>query len=377
MRVALVSFDFGEYCIRLASALSRMTDVLLLLNRYEADPFISLLDPAMNFQPFDKPRLRQPARQLRLGLELVRRIKAFDPDVVHLQHGHLWFNGFLPLLRRYPLVVTVHDPRHHVGDKASQKVPQPVMDFGFRCASQLIVHANQLKKTVVEECRIPADIVHVVPMISLGQGSLNDDVGGEPTILFFGRIWEYKGLEYLIRAEPLITREVPEAKIVIAGQGEDFARYRRLMVHPERFVVYNEWVSEERCAELFRRATVVVLPYIDASQSAVIPVAYAFRKPVVATTVGGLPELVDDGRTGYLVAPRDERSLASAVVSLLRDKPLCREMGLNGKHKLDAECAPPVVARQTLDVYHRAVAARRRDLPGLPDLARAADEKRR
>lgn len=355
MRVALVSYDFGEYCVRLASALSRVADVLLLLTRQDAEPFLSLLDPAVTFHPFDKPRLRQPGRQLRLGLDLVRCIKAFDPDVVHLQHGHLWFNGFLPLLRRYPLVLTVHDPRHHVGDKVSQKTPQAVMDFGFRSASRLIAHVGYVKRVMVDECGVLAANVDVVPHISLGSTfGLMPSEEHDPTILFFGRIWEYKGLDYLIRAEPLITREVPAAKIVIAGQGEDFDRYRRQMVHPDRFVVYNEYVSEERCAELFRQASLVVLPYVEASQSGVIPVAYTWKKPVVATRVGGLPEMVEDGVTGYLVPPRDEGALASAIVRLLRDKPRCEEMGLNGKRKLDAECAPAVVARQTLDVYHRA-----------------------
>ena len=63
-----------------------------------------------------------------------------------------------------------------------------------------------------------------------------------------------------------------------------------MMVHPERFIVHNEYVSDEKRAELFRRASVVVLPYIEASQSGIIPIAYRFGKPVVATTVGGLPE---------------------------------------------------------------------------------------
>ena len=143
------------------------------------------------------------------------------------------------------------------------------------------------------------EIVDVVPHISLG--SAPDDAPShdqEPTILFFGRIWEYKGLEYLIRAEPLITAEVPNAKIVIAGEGEDFDRYRRLMVHPERFVVYNEYVSDDVRATLFQQASVVALPYIEASQSGVLPLAYMHMKPVVATTVGGLPEMVDDGSDG-------------------------------------------------------------------------------
>jgi glycosyltransferase involved in cell wall biosynthesis len=193
-------------------------------------------------------------------------------------------------------------------------------------------------------------------MIALGDDQAQSEVQEDDhQILFFGRIWEYKGLEYLIRAEPLISAQVPEAQIVIAGRGEDFARYRRLMVHPERFTVYNEYVPEAKCAELFRRASVVALPYIDASQSAVIPVAYTFGKPVVATTVGGLPELVEHGRTGYLVPPRDERALADALVRLLLDPKLRRELGANGKRKADTECSPKAVARLTLEVYCRAI----------------------
>ena len=355
MKVAIIAFDFGEYCLRLASALSRTDEVLLLLPRQLAEPHLSVLDPAVNFQPFDKPRLRQPVRQIRLACDLLRRVRAFDPDVIHYQHGHLWFNGFLPLLRKYPMVLTVHDPRHHPGDRVSQKTPQAIMNFGFRHAAHVIVHAERLKQIFVSECGGRPDAVHVVPLISLGATPAIPSHDDGSTILFFGRIWEYKGLEYLIRAEPLITAELPNARIVIAGQGENFARYRRMMAHPDHFTVFNEYISEERVNELFRQASVVVLPYVEASQSAVIPLAYNCMKPVVATTVGGLPEMVDHGRTGYLVPPRDERALADAVLSLLRNKSLRQQMGLDGKRKLDQQCGPAAVAKQTLAVYHRAL----------------------
>ena len=356
MRVALVSFDFGEYSIRLASALSRLATVRLLLPKQVAAPYLSELDPHVTLQLFDKPRLRHPTRQLLLGRELIRHITSFAPDLVHLQQGHLWFNVMLPLLRRYPLVVTAHDARHHVGDRHSRKTPQAIVDFGFRRASRLIVHAKQVKEVVVRECGVSLDMVDVVPHISL-ESAADGPQSREPhqTILFFGRIWDYKGLEYLIRAEPLITAEFPNATIVIAGEGEDFGRYRGLMVHPERFVVYNEFVSDDLRATLFQQASVVVLPYIEASQSGVLPLAYRHMKPVVATTVGGLPEMVEEGRTGYLVPPRDERALAAAVVRLLRDADLRRQFGLNGRRKLDEECAPADIARQTLDVYQRAL----------------------
>jgi glycosyltransferase involved in cell wall biosynthesis len=154
----------------------------------------------------------------------------------------------------------------------------------------------------------------------------------------------------------LISAACPDARIVIAGEGEELGRYRQLMTHPERFEVLNEYVSNERRAELFARVSVVVLPYVEASQSGVIPLAYRFGKPVVATTVGGLPEMVDDGRTGYLVPPRDAQALAGAVVRLLGDAGLRQRLGAAGRALLDAVCAPEVVARQTFASYERALA---------------------
>jgi glycosyltransferase involved in cell wall biosynthesis len=216
------------------------------------------------------------------------------------------------------------------------------------------VHADYLKQMTVNALHIPAEQIDVIPMIALGKESGEQIEEDEHQILFFGRIWGYKGLEYLIRAEPLITEQIPEARIVIAGEGEDFERYRRMMHHPERFVVYNEYVSDETRDRLFQRASVVVLPYVEATQSAVIPIAYTFAKPVVATTVGGLPELVDDGLSGYLVPPRDERAIADAVVRLLRDPDLRSRMGRYGRRLLDAECSARVVADKTLGVYRQA-----------------------
>jgi glycosyltransferase involved in cell wall biosynthesis len=356
MKIVFLSFDFGEYSVRLASALAREeADVLLLLPDRLAAPHAHLLDGTVDFRPFHKPRFRQALSQLRTARWLIAQIDRFHPDIVHLQQGHPWFNLALPLLRRYPLVLTVHDPRLHLGDMEGRKVPQAIYDFGFRRASQLIVHGYPLRQPLIDELRIPSEIVHVIPHIVLGEApslAIEDEA---PTVLFFGRIWEYKGLDYLIRAEPLISAAVPDARFVIAGKGEDFGRYRAMMAHPDRFEIHNEFVSDEERAELFARASVVVLPYVEASQSGVIPLAYSASRPVVATSVGALPEAVDHGLTGFLVPPRDEGALAEATILLLRDRELRYRMGAAGKLKIDTESSPQVVARKTLAVYRLAL----------------------
>ena len=359
LRVVFLSYDFGEYSIRLANALAQDAAVRLILPIQLAQPHLDLLDPAVDFQPFHKPRLRQPLAQLRTNALLLRRIREFRPDVVHLQQGHLWFNFALPFLGATPLVITAHDPRRHLGDRGGQKTPQWVHDFGFRRARQLIVHGAPLVSVLVEELGIPRERIHVIPHHVLGDDTACPHVAEEPnTVLFFGRIWPYKGLDVLIRAEPAITARVPDARFVIAGTGEELARYRRMMAHPERFTVIDRYVSDEERAALFRQASLVVLPYLEATQSGVIPVAYTYAKPVVATTVGGLPDLVEHGRTGLLVPPRDEQALADAIVALLQDPERRRRMGQQGKIKIETECSPQAAARQTLAVYRRALAER-------------------
>jgi glycosyltransferase involved in cell wall biosynthesis len=155
---------------------------------------------------------------------------------------------------------------------------------------------------------------------------------------------------------------VPEARFVIAGTGEDFGRYRQMMVHPDRFTVYNEYVSDEMRARLFREASVVALPYVDATQSGVVTVAYTYGKPAVATTVGGLPEVIDNGITGLLVPPRDEQAMAEAIIRLLRDPAARRAMGAAGRRKLEQEWSAQAVAARTLEVYRSAIESKGRPL---------------
>jgi glycosyltransferase involved in cell wall biosynthesis len=177
----------------------------------------------------------------------------------------------------------------------------------------------------------------------------------ERQVLFFGRIWAYKGLDTLIQAEPLISHRVPDVRIVIAGRGEDLVPYQARMVHPERFVIHNSFVPPAERERLFASSSVVVLPYVEATQSGVIPVAYTHAKPVVATRVGGLVEQVEHGRTGLLVPPGDPESLAEATTRLLLDRELRRALGENGRRKLEAEWSAPVIAARTLPAYRRAI----------------------
>lgn len=363
MRIVLYAFDHIEYTIQLAEALSRLEDVMLMLPQHKADWFTEVLGDNLNMESYRQPRLRYPTNLLTL-LGIIKKINSFNPDIVHLQGEHPWLNLTLPFLRRkYPLVITVHDVVLHVGDTKSRKIPSLLYKLSTRYADEIIVHGEKLKKQMVEKSNKSVNNVHVLPrgVNSIYRRFLKSEVEEEDNlILFFGRIWEYKGLRYLIEAEPLITEKVPTAKIVIAGKGENFGKYLRMMAHKEKFVVHNHRIPNDMVAELFQRASLVVVPYIEASQSGIVPLAYAFKKPVVATDVGSIPEVVENGRTGYIVPPKDPEKLAEAIIDLLRNKEKRREMGENAYKKAEDELSWDDIARKTIEIYKKALLDRQR-----------------
>ena len=370
LRVALISHTFGEYCVQLANGLAQHAKVLLLLPTHIAAPHVAQLNDAVRLFGFLNPRFREPILQFRMLRALFQTIRDFSPDVIHYQGGHPWLDLALPCLGRYPLVLTIHDFKPHPGDRLSKKTPFWMEMFARHQADELIVHTRFVRNQIIGGCSAGTERISVIPHIQIGRDSSSTPIRDDGRlILFFGRIWPYKGLEYLIGAEPLITARVPEAKILIAGQGEDFSYYDRMLVHPDRFIVDNEFIPDERAADYFARASVVVLPYIEASQSGVVSMAYSAAKTVVATKVGGLPEMIEHGRTGYLVPPRDAAQLAESVTRLLLDPELRHQMGINGKRKIEAECSPDVVARKTMEVYLRALerTARNRNHVLVPD----------
>jgi starch synthase len=153
---------------------------------------------------------------------------------------------------------------------------------------------------------------------------------------------------------------VPDVRIVIAGDGEDMAPYRALMAHPERFDVRDRWIPDDERDALFAAARVVALPYVEASQSGVVPVAHAHGRAVVASAVGGLPEAVDEDETGLLVPPADPQALAQALARTLSEPGLAERLGATGRARLVERARSEAVGARTAAVYGRALDERNR-----------------
>lgn len=139
----------------------------------------------------------------------------------------------------------------------------------------------------------------------------------DEVILFFGYIRKYKGLEVLLDSMPdIVSRR--NVKLIIAGEFyDDEKKYLDKLTDldlNENIFLVKDFIPNENVKYFFSACDLVVLPYLSATQSGIIPVAYFYDKPVVVTDVGALTEVVEDGKTGFVVKPGDKVSLANAVV---------------------------------------------------------------
>jgi len=284
---------------------------------------------------------------------LLRAIDKINPDVVHITAKHPWLIFVLPFLRKYPLVATIHDVKLHRGEW------HPIWALSLwmliKYADRIFVHGTWAMSTLVD-MGVSNNKITVIPHgdYSFFTKYPQNHIKETNAVLYFGRIEDYKGLEYLIRAEPLITEEIPDANIIIAGKG-NFEKYRNLIGDANKFEIHNRFIPDEEVPYFFQRAKVIVLPYIEGTQTGIIPIAYAFKKPVVVTKVGSISEVVDDGKTGFIVPPKDEKALADAIVVILKDDKLRKQMGENAYKKMKEELSWDEIAERTIEVYKNVI----------------------
>jgi len=283
-------------------------------------------------------------------LKLLDIIYKEKPDIIHCNECSPWLSLFLPFLVKFPIITTIHDVNPHPGSRKFDQIIGKWMHIKF--SDCLIVHGEKAKKKLRTNKKC-----YVVPHgdYSFFLGYINGVISEEDsTILFFGRIAEYKGLEYLIRSIPIISTDFPDIKLIIAGDG-NFSEYKNMILDDRHYEIHNRWIPDEEIPSFFQRAKIIVLPYIEVTQSGIIPIAYAFKKPVVATTVGSIPEVVEHGKTGLLVPPKDVTALADAITKLLKNDKLRKEMGQNAYEKMKEELPWDKIADKTIGIYKKVI----------------------
>lgn len=239
---------------------------------------------------------------------IVRTILDRQPRAIHLNSELPVLLPLFPMFAFFNSVITLHDAVPHAGEKLAKRwfmrLHLWMVALFFR---KVIVHSEAIRAQLPGYLQSRA---HVLPHVNYqlwARAKQPPPKSGPLVVLFFGRLLAYKGLDYLLEA----FRRLDPAKftLLIAGEGE---------LPPEVFQtpnirVIHRFIGDEDLPGVFNQAHVVALPYVAASQSGVAYMAFAFERPVVSTSVGGLADVVRDGFNGLLVPPRSAEPLGAAL----------------------------------------------------------------
>ncbi|MDX2213851.1 MAG: glycosyltransferase family 4 protein [Oculatellaceae cyanobacterium bins.114] len=356
MKVALLHFCFEDYTIQLVNALVELIDIVLIHPEKVSMACRDALDPRVQIRSFKKPRIRDP-RNIFTMMEIMQILREVQPDVLHVQETNdFWYDLTLLFNRMPPLVTTIHDVYRHPGDRQTPPGAEYTRQISFYRSQQLIVHAQTLKDVLVKQFRVPEQRIHVIAHGELGslyqRRSHQQLVEREPhTLLFFGRIWQYKGLNYLLEAMPQVVAQIPDAKLIIAGRGEDLSYYFPNGHYPDYVELHNDFIPVEQVAQLFQRSAAAVLPYIESSQSGVAALAYGLGTPVIASDIGGLREIIRHKEDGLLVAPGNSQALSNAIVHFLSSQSLQSQMQISALERCKHDLSWLKIASQTISIY--------------------------
>jgi glycosyltransferase involved in cell wall biosynthesis len=201
-------------------------------------------------------------------------------------------------------------------------------------------------------------------LASIPHGVLGSSVPAtlaEPsTFLFFGRIESYKGLEFFLKAGTLLVQRGLAPRLIVAGTGSDLELHRAQISRMPWVELVDRRIDADEILDLFARASAIVLPYTDATQSGVAAMAFGFGRPVISTNVGGLPDMVRDGHNGLLVPAKDAEALADAMSRLIASNDLRKSLTSGASAYGSTELSWDLIARQTSAAYESAVARHRR-----------------
>lgn len=274
-----------------------------------------------------------------------QKINRMHPDLVIVQWWHPYFApcywSILRSIKNCRILFVCHNVFPHERFPLDVFLTSRVLKLG----DCFIVQSKQDEKALksIKADAVYQRVVHPTYNIfkihgltmteSRKQLNIADDA---KVLLFFGFVREYKGLKYLLRALPDIIHHLSNVYLLVVGQfssnKEEYLMLIEKLGIQSAVKIYDRYVPDKEVEVYFAASDLVVLPYESATQSGIVQIAYGFEKPVVATSVGGLPEAVIDGRTGYLTEPKNSLGLSKSIIRFFKEdkavefeKEICRE----------------------------------------------------
>jgi len=260
----------------------------------------------------------------------------------------------------YSLIYTAHNIIPH----NAHRPPAGLAEL-YSIPDTIIVHTPELAQEFQSRFPHISTNIHIIP-----HGVLFEDIPEisrmeardrlaisleTPVALFWGLITPYKGVESLIHAFSRARDKVKNAQLIIAGKPsvpvEPYQALIQQLNLSDAVKTRFEFIPTEEIATYFGAADVVVLPYLEASQSGVLLAAYRFGKAVIVTETGGLAKTVSEGQNGLVIPPGDENELAKALINILSDLQIGEKMGGVSRQLGLTHYNWQNIAHQTMAVY--------------------------
>jgi len=367
--IYMIPYDWGgmaHYTAELANAVSEYADVVVLcsleINKSYFNESVKLirifgkLDLSLNsvISIFSSKNIKYFLSYKNLNI-----IYDINPDIIHITTPVVFptslFIKFHKIDKKYPIIYT----NHYIHQKAGIIIEiigriQYQLDRLIKY-KKVVVHTKRdmntlISKKIFDERRIVI-IPHGVYKLFEKKNEELNTTPNDHVILFFGYIRYYKGLNILLRSMYRVRDVFEDVKLIIAGEG-DLSSYMKIIKGlGDTVEIHNYYISDNDVAAFFSKTSIVVLPYIQMSgQSGALNVAYAFGKPVIATDVCGLNEIIEQGVTGYLIPPNNCELLAEAIIKLLRNKNLRQQFSDNIKIKCQ-DLSWDKIAKKHINMY--------------------------
>lgn len=314
------------------------------------------------------PRLEKVLSPLSVDLALVR--DPISSDVVHCHTWYTFFAGYLAkMLYGARLITTVHSLEPLRPWKAEQLgsgyvVSSWMEKTGIENSDRVIAVSQEMREDVLKHYDIaPEKVVVIHNGIDLAGYRKTDDLSAllayeitQPYVLFVGRISRQKGIMHLLDAAQSIREDV---KIVLCAGSPDTREVEEELAarvaQMDNVVWIDRMLPREHVIQLYSHAAVFACPSVYEPFGIINLEAMACEIPVVASRVGGIPEVVVDGETGFLVPPADPAALAEAINAVLSSQDLAERLGKAGRARVEEHFSWQAIAMQTKKVYESAV----------------------
>ncbi|MCL2661791.1 MAG: glycosyltransferase [Oscillospiraceae bacterium] len=262
-------------------------------------------------------------------LRTANYIKKFKPDLVIVQWWHPFFApSYRCILGKIKKKCKIIFLCHNVLPHEKFPMQKLLAKMTLRKGNAFVVQSKSDEEDLIKLIPDARFIRTVLPTynafdftgVSREQARLKLKLNKDAKVLlFFGFVREYKGLKYLIDAMPKVIEALPDCMLLVVGdilerEKEGYIQRIEQTGCKDSIKLVSDYVPDSEVENYFSASDLVVLPYESATQSAVAQISFGFNKPVIVTNVGGLPEVVSEGKTGYIIPPKDHKQLSSAII---------------------------------------------------------------